>query len=124
MNKIIKRELEKVRINLEYNNDTTEIFIPKGNNQTITVDLKVNHNYNIYVEDYILNEPPNFTLSTNWNGGVVPTSKYMNACVTQVLGKMIRVDACGYDPIKKITKPDSYVGLWLPSQSIHVIKEI
>lgn len=124
MNKIIKRELEKIRYNIDYDDNTTEIFIPKGLNETISVDVQVNHNYNIYVEDYILNEPSNFSLSSNWNGGVVPISKYMNICVTQIMNNMIRVDACGFDPIKKTTKIDSYNGLWLPIDAVHVIKEI
>lgn len=124
MNKIIKRELEKVRFNIDYDDDTTVIKIPKDARATITVDLKVNHNYNIYVENYILNEPPNFTLSSNWNQGVVPKSKYMNICVTRVMGKMIQVDACGFDVEHQCTLPDTYAGLWLPSAAIHVVKEI
>lgn len=123
MNKIIKRELEKVRVNIQYDDNTTEIVIPKSN-VSVKVDLQVNHNYNIYVEDYILHEPPNFTLSTNWNGGVVPKSKYMNICVTQIMGKMIRIDGCGFDIQNHTTSTDSYIGLWLPRESIHIVKEI
>lgn len=124
MNKIVKRELEKIRANINYDDNTTEIVIPKNYKSTISVVLQVNHSYNIYVEDYILHEPPNFTLSSNWNGGIVPISKYMNITVTELLGKMIRVDACGFDIVNNITLPDTYLGLWLPQASIHVVKEI
>lgn len=123
MNKIVQRELEKIRANIDYNDNTTYIYIPKSG-QLSSVDLQVDHNYNIYVEDYILKEPSNFSLSTNWNNGVVPISKYMNICVLQRLSNMVQVDACGYDVISQRTKSDSYMGLWLPVESIHIIKEI
>ena len=124
MNKIVKRELEKIRANITYDDSTTHIVIPKQVTPPESVDIKVNHNYNIYVEDYILKQPSNFSLSTNWNNGVVPISKYMNICVIQRLSNMIQVDACGYDVISQRTKSDSYMGLWLPVESIHIIKEI
>lgn len=123
MNKIVQRELEKIRANIDYNDNTTYIYIPKSG-QLSAVDLQVDHNYNIYVEDYILHEPSNFSLSTNWNKGVVPSSKYLNICVISKMKDMICVDGCGWDNINNVVKADCYTGLWLPQSSIHVVKEI
>lgn len=122
MNKIIKNELEKVRATLpSYDDNTTSIFIPKK--ETISIDIKVNHLYRIMIEDYIINEPSNFTLSSNWNKGIKPTSKYLDVQITQVQGNMIQIDGCGIDMKTGTQQSDSYVGLWLPRKSITVIEE-
>ena len=56
MNKFILEELQKTKVNLPtYNNQTTELFIPKNNGLRSAVDIIVGHDYAVYIEDYILN---------------------------------------------------------------------
>ena len=92
MNKFIKKELEKCRIKLpEYNDDTTYLFIPRNEDVKNLEELKINHFYLFEVADYIINEPPTFTLSANWNGGTYPPEKRLNCEVLEFVGKMVKV---------------------------------
>ena len=127
MNPVIKRELEKVRIPLpEYDDNTTLITILRKTieDQVKTFPIVVSNCYLIQLADYVLNEPPNFTLSANWNGGVVPKSKYLKVQITKVMGKMIQVDGSGFDMLTQADTSDAYIGLWLPLASIGVVKEL
>ena len=69
--------------------------------------------------DYIVHPNENFTLAANWNKGIVPKSKQLKAMITQIMGKMIKVDAVGEDDENNI-----YVGLWLPMGGIKVVKKL
>ena len=127
MNPVVKRELEKVRIPLpEYDDDTTILHIPKQGNssEAVTHTIEVSHCYLIQVADYVLNEPPNFTLSSNWNKGVKPVSKFLKVQIDTIMGKMIQVSGCGYDWQSQADKSDVYSALWLPLASIGVIEEL
>lgn len=126
MNKIIKEQLDRIRANIEYDDNTTEIFISRDKPVVVPgiVGLQEGHTYNIFVEDYILHEPPNFTLSSNWNKGIVPKSKYMCACVIRLNGKMVQVDARGYNPDTGESNKDCYYNFWLPSKAIHIVEEV
>ena len=85
------------------------------------VDLNVGQSFLIELEDYIINPPPNFTLSDNWNGGSNPTQKYMRVIVVQVMGKMVRVQGVGFDMKTHENIGDVWEG-WLPRKSIKVKK--
>lgn len=127
MNPVIKRELEKIRAPLpEYDDSTTLINIPrKDSESTSAVRQFVENNcYLIELEDYILNEPPNFTLSANWNKGVVPSSKFLKVEVSRVMGKMIQVNGSGYNPLTDTDHNDTYIGLWLPASSVKVHQQL
>ena len=64
MNPVIKRELEKVRAQLpEYDDSTTLIKISRDTTSP-SPSLKEGGIYLIELADYVLNEPPNFTLPT------------------------------------------------------------
>lgn len=66
MNKFIKEQLDKSKITLpEYDQDTTELFIRRHAGNALATDLLVGYKYLVYVEDYIVHEPENFTLSAN-----------------------------------------------------------
>lgn len=122
MNKFILNQLKKIRFaNLpDYNDDTTEIFIPK---QTNEVSLEEGKCYIIEVENYIIKPYEGFTLHDNWNKGIVPKHKFMKCEVCQIMGKMIRIDAIGYDWENKEDILDSWSG-WLPIKSVKIIKEV
>lgn len=117
LNKFIKKELEKCRIKLpEYNDDTTYLFIPRNEDVKNLEELKINHFYLFEVADYIINEPPTFTLSANWNGGTYPPEKRLNCEVLEFVGKMVKVLSEGE------TTHIRWEG-YLPRKSIKVVKE-
>ena len=127
MNPVIKRELEKVRIPLpEYDDNTTVLTILRrgAEEQVKTFPIHVGKCYLIQLADYVLHEPPNFTLSSNWNNGVVPKSPFLKVQVSKVMGKMIQVDGSGFDTVRQVDCDDAYIGLWLPLASIGVVQEI
>ena len=124
MNPIVKRELEKVRAQLpEYDDSTTLIRIPRGEALPDDKPLEVGGIYLIEIADYVLNEPPNFTLSANWNRGVVPVSNQLSVQVKKTAGKMVQLDATGYDPDLRRLKEDFYQDLWLPTASITILDQ-
>ena len=109
MNKIIKKQLEKVKVVLPpYDDDTTELFIPKQNtlqvnnfnlfNQQV-IDYVIGGFYILELKWFITNPTPNseFDLAGQWNNGIIPQSKYIRCQVMDIKGKMINVGAIGYD---------------------------
>ena len=126
MNKFIKKELEKCTItkNLKFNDDKTIIEIKRPIEDILSEDLSINYCYIIELADYILKPPPGFTLATNWNKGITPTSKYIKCMVTQIMGKMILIDGCGYNISNNVDLSDTYLGLWLPRQAIKIIQKV
>lgn len=119
MNNTIKKELEKVRVRLpEYNDNTTTMFIPKSGNP-----FRIGGSYLIKVPDYIINEPPNFTLSSNWNQGRKPVRNILYAQYIQKLGSMIQFNLYGWDTISnKVIETEFYKDFWLPEESITILQ--
>lgn len=122
MNPFIKKELEKIRADTSSYNDHSEVIHIYKKEPSIT--LKLNHSYIVRLADYILHEPENFTLSKNWNNGIVPSSEYVKLQVSEIVGEMIKVDCSGYDYYNKIDKNDSYISLWLPVKSVTILEEL
>lgn len=120
MNKFIKQQLEKVKECSipAYNDDTTEIIIPR---KTITEDksegMIIGHFYRIKLADYIVNEPDNFTLSSNWNHGTKPKEHILNIELQKVMGKMIYVNSTTYQ------SGEMWEG-WLPNKAVTILEEI
>ena len=118
MNKFILEELQKTKVNLPaYNNQTTELFIPKNNGLRSAVDIIVGHDYAVYIEDYIINEPSNFTLSANWNNGTKPPENKVYVRILQIMGKMVKVYCKG------ATAGIIWEG-WIPRKGINIIDEL
>ncbi len=127
MNPVIKRELEKVRVPLPAYDDTTTLItiLRESVNKEVKMFTVVqNHYYLIQLADYILNEPPNFSLSANWNKGIKPVSQFLKVEVNKIMGKMIQVSGYGFDWETQSDKSDNYLGLWLPLASIGVVQEL
>ena len=123
MNPVIKRELEKVRAQLpEYDDSTTLIKISRDTTSP-SPSLKEGGIYLIELADYVLNEPPNFTLSANWNKGVVPVSKQLSVQVIKLAGKMVQINGDGFDENTRTLKSDKYKEFWLPTASIKILDE-
>lgn len=125
MNNIIKKELDKCKNILpEYDENTTHIFIHKQNTDTqnLSISLNLDNYYIIKLARYILYQPENFTLDSNWNNGVHPKSEYMLVTPIKFIGKMVQFDGCGYDYSNNLPLEDVYSGLWLPSKGFEIIE--
>ena len=123
MNRIIKEQLNKCRIQLEYNDDTTQIIIPKENNVSNEIYLEKDKYYIIEVAKFILYPSESFTLDTNWNKGIRTKSKYMLVTPIKFVGKMICFDGCGYDLQNSESLDDVYNEYWLPKKGFEILKE-
>ena len=119
--KIAQEELNKVKPHLE---KIDEYHYKISKSEPIIIDLVIGCIYVICLEDYIINPTDNFTLSSNWNAGVVPKSKYMMAQLMQRMGKMLQFDGIGYDISTGEYKEDVYKGLWLPQGGIQIVKKV
>ena len=80
--------------------------------------------YIIELESYIINPPPNFTLHTNWNNGVVPKERVMQCVVEKIMGKMVFVNGIGYDRENLSYIDGTEWKGWLPEKSISVIMRL
>lgn len=122
MNDIIKNELEKIRVPMSNYDDSTEfISIPRFQK----IGLCLGKSYVIKVPDYIVHEPNGFALSANWNKGITPKTNYMKVTVLEKLGIMIKLDAIGMDNnTMEDVVGEEYKGLWLPEESIEIIKNL
>ena len=124
MNKLIKKQLEKCeRCKLPpYDESSTLIFIPKQIPKK-DPEFEKDKCFLICIDDYILNPPEGFTLAKNWNGNTNPPAKYMNICVVQVMGKMVKVEGVGFDINLGVTLPCYWIG-WLPMRNVKIMEEI
>lgn len=115
MNKFTLRELEKVRdlIPTYWDENTTHLVIP-GEGVIPENPIKIGDKFTIRIENYIINQPPNFTLAENWNGGTVPPEEVLDIEVMQFIGKMMRVKAIG-----KCTRIP-WEG-WLPNKAFKIV---
>lgn len=123
MNKILKKELDKVRwVDMpSYDDSTTELTIPKSCGNVV---IKDNDSIIIEVFDFILHPSPTFTLATDWNNGIIPKSKYIKCCVSEKRGNMTKFDGVGYDYKNNKDLSDYYFGLWLPNRGFKVLEKL
>ena len=119
INEITQQQSKNIKTDYQYIDDY-HIVIEKYK-EIIPVIQKT---YILELEDYIINPSDTFTLADNWNGGIIPKNKYLCATIINIIGKMIKVDACGYDLASKQSTSDTYEGLWLPLGGIHLIQEL
>ena len=113
MNKFIKEQLNKCTITLpEWDDNTTELVI---SNKPVSTVKNISGNLHIYIENYIINEPATFTLSSNWNGGTKPPENEMVVNVINQSGKMYKVSGEG------LTTKTHWEG-WLPQKGFRVLE--
>ena len=124
MNPLIKSQLEKLNSEeiLSRAEDSNLITITKGELK-LSQGLCEDKCYLISVEDYILNPPDGFTLHTNWNNNRIPKDKVMKIDVLKKMGKMIRVNAIGFDLKNGVDTSNMWEG-WLPEKSIKIIEQL
>ena len=70
-----------------------------------------------------MNPPEGFTLHVNWNKNIIPKDKHMKCEVTEIMGKMIKINGVGFDFINKKDLNTTWEG-WIPKKSILLLKEI
>lgn len=118
MNKFVKKELEKLGDLLPYWDDNTTHLVILNRSGVAYRDkeytIKKGNRFTIKVENYIINQPPNFSLAENWNGGTTPPEEILDVEVVQTMGKMTKVLATG-----KCTKI-KWEG-WLPNKSFKIV---
>ena len=113
MNKFIKQQLKKCRTTLpDWDDDTTQMIV--SNRGVTSNKVAKSGNLHIFIENYIINEPVNFTLSSNWNGGTKPPENEMIVDIINQTGKMYKVSGFG------MTTNQSWTG-WLPGKGFRVI---
>lgn len=124
MNKFVKEQLSKVKIAElpPYDDNTLSMVIPRQSSGS-GLGLRRDGCYLIQVAPYVLNSPDGFTLHDNWNNGVPPKHEFMKAEVSQLMGKMVKVNALGYDYKNGVDTNDIWEG-WLPAKSIKVVREL
>lgn len=117
MNKIIKEQLEKLTnvVLPSYDDNTTEIIIPKQDVEEI--DFELNKYYHIELEDYIIHPFEGFNLHQNWNHNIIPKDKRMNVEVIQLMGKMIKITGVGENSL------NTWEG-WVPKKSIKILNTL
>lgn len=124
MNKFIEEQLNNCNVaKVVFTSEDTHIVVPKYN-PLLDIAFIKNHCYIIELEDHILKPNENSLLVTNWNGGIIPKSKFLKCCISVINGNMIKVDGCGYDIETNTDKSDVYQGLWLPKNDIKLLKEL
>lgn len=123
MNKFVQEELKKCRVAQlpPYDEFTRQLHIPKANSSEQF--LQVNKCFLIQLEPYILNPPEGFTLHDNWNQGRKPPREFLKVEVAQVMGKMVRVNALGFDYSTQTDTDEIWEG-WLPKKSIRILHEL
>lgn len=113
MNKFVKQQLNKCRVVLPpYDDNTTHLHIPYQQLQP-TTQFNSTDLFTISIKDYIINEPDNFTLSSNWNNGTKPPEHKMQVRMLETRGKMIKVSGNG------ITTNIYWEG-WLPQKGFEI----
>lgn len=115
MNKFVKQQLAKCRVVLPpYDDNTTHMVIPFKTNTIPTQTINTSDKFTIEIKDYIINEPSNFTLSSNWNGGTRPPEHNMIVRYVETRGKMVLVEGTGINT-------NIYWKGWLPQKGFDVI---
>lgn len=123
LNPLMKEQLNKCEVAdiPLFDDNTLELVIPKKSKEK---NFQLNKYYIVELADYLINPGEIVSFHINWNQGRVPKSKYLKVCISQLMGKMIKVDGIGFDPKSNKDLEDFYTNLWLPSNDVKIIKEI
>lgn len=123
LNPLMKEQLNKCEVAdiPSFDDNTLELVIPKKSKEK---NFQLNKYYIVELADYLINPGEIVSFHINWNQGRVPKSKYLKVCISQLMGKMIKVDGIGFDPKSNKDLEDFYTNLWLPSNDVKIIKEI
>ena len=117
MNNIIKQQLLNVTVtNIEFNDDTTYIFIPKTI-KILNSSLKKGEYYMLKLFDNVTHPSSSSTLASNWNNGIIPKYDLYTVEILDNMGKMIKVNG-----VANMDPTDNFYG-WLPYDGFEVINK-
>jgi hypothetical protein len=124
MNPIIKKQLQSCRVaNIPVFEDSDPVIsIPKGSIMNIT-PYQIGKCYIVELQDFVLNPSENSIITDNWNKGSIPRHKYYKCEIVNVMGKMVNIFGCGYDPLHQVDSPDLWQG-WVPQSGIKLLKQL
>ena len=124
MDKLIKEQLSKVKVAVlpPYDENVTEIFIPKTT-QILSKNVLEGNYYLVQLAPFILNEPEGYNLSSNWNNGSVPLHSCYKCEVNKILGKMIKITGIGYDLNNQIDLNYMWSG-WVPQEGVTILQKL
>ncbi len=119
INKLIQKELEKVKIAKigPYDQFKHSFHIEKFKEKT----FELNHEYLIKLDNSLLNATSNDLLVNNWNNGKYPLFPYMKAVPVKKIGKMLYFYGVYYNIDTKQETQEEWVG-WLPIENIEQIE--
>ena len=117
MSERLERELKKVKFaHIEQVNENTYVV-----KKDVKIRLLEDNCYLIKLNDSIFDH--NNILTTNWNNGKIPNSRYYQIDINKIMGNMIKVSSVGYDDETCTNFKENWWG-WLPIDEIEVIKKI
>lgn len=114
MNKFLLEELEK--LNLKW---APEIHIPKRSG----IKLQENRGYVVKLSDRMINASKDDPLVVNWNGGLIPSTKYYKVNIEKIMGDRVRVTGIGYGFDTNTNLSNTFFG-WIPIAEMEVIKKV
>lgn len=113
-NKFITEQLNKIKVDKLIVEDNVFVFSKSSSGVNSENTISVGDLYKIQVENYILNPPPGFTLSSNWNNNTLPPEQILDVEILQIMGKMVKCKCIGN------TTKIVWEG-WLPRKSFSII---
>lgn len=117
MNELVKKQFEKVQVaDLSNFNENGEFIIPRYNRDK----FEINKCYLIELDRTLTINNPNSLIQVNWNNNTYPFYKYLKVDVSDIKGKLIKVNSIGYDIINNQDIPLIWTG-WLPNDLIKII---
>ena len=122
MNKIIKKQLEKITsCNISFDDNTTTIFIPKTT-KIIQEALLKNSTYIIKLNNKALTPLQNSTLVSNWNNGKIPNHEYYKVELLDVINDMYKFNGIAVENGIDISNENWYG--WFPKDYFEVIEKV
>lgn len=117
MSERLERELKRVKFaKIEQVNETTYMV-----RKETGIRLEENNCYLIKLNDSVFD--PNNILTSNWNNGKIPNSRYYQIDIIKIMSNMIKVSGVGYDDETCTNFKENWWG-WLPMGEIEVIKKL
>ena len=118
MNKIIKEQLQKVKVAKvpEFDDSTTQMLIPRHKDMV----YEEGKCYILSLDDYICSQ--NSSVFINWNNRVAPP-KNLIGMVEKSVSNMILIGGCAFNPIIQ-KKTEQQYRVWIPVANIVSAEQI
>ena len=60
----------------------------------------------------------------NWNSGQYLKSSFLKCEVVSLQGNMVRIHACGFDPVNNNDLEDVYFNFWVHKSTIYIVSKV